>query len=73
MDHCLTKAKMRHGVTYTLTHDGKTAMRPLFTQRGTGYKFFYTCDGNKNVLDFVHFETHGVNVDKSISVKPPIY
>ena len=22
------------------------ATRPLFTQRGTGYKFFYTCDGN---------------------------
>ncbi len=32
------------------------ATRPLFTQRGTGYKFFYTCDGNKNVSEFVHFE-----------------
>ena len=33
------------------------ATRPLFTQRGTGYKFFYTCDGNKNVSELVHFET----------------
>ena len=33
------------------------ATRPLFTQRGTGYKFFYTCDGNKNVSEMVHFET----------------
>ena len=57
----------------TLTHDGKTATRPLFTQRGTGCKFFYTSDGNKNVSELVHFETHGVNVDKSISVRPPIY
>ena len=32
------------------------ATRPLFTQRGTGYKFFYTCDGNKNVSEMVHFE-----------------
>ena len=32
------------------------ATRPLFTQRGTGYKFFYTCDGNKNVSELVHFE-----------------
>ena len=29
------------------------ATRPLFTQRGTGYKFFYTCDGNKNVSELV--------------------
>ena len=57
MDHCLTKAKTRNGVTYTLTHDGKMATRPLFTQRGTGYKFFYTFDGNKNVSELVHFET----------------
>lgn len=27
------------------------ATRPLFTQCGTGYKFFYTCDGNKNVSE----------------------
>ena len=33
------------------------ATRPLFTQRGTGYKFFYTRDGNKNVSELVHFET----------------
>ena len=33
------------------------ATRPLFTQRGTGYKFFYTFDGNKNVSELVHFET----------------
>ena len=33
------------------------ATRPLFTQRGTGYKFFYTCEGNKNVSELVHFET----------------
>ena len=32
------------------------ATRPLFTQRGTGYKFFYTFDGNKNVSELVHFE-----------------
>ena len=32
------------------------ATRPLFTQRGTGYKFFYICDGNKNVSELVHFE-----------------
>ena len=32
------------------------ATRPLFTQRGTGYKFFYTYDGNKNVSEMVHFE-----------------
>ena len=30
---------------------------PLFTQCGTGYKFFYTFDGNKNVSEMVHFET----------------
>ena len=29
---------------------------PLFTQCGTAYKFFYTCDGNKNVSELVHFE-----------------
>ncbi len=29
------------------------ATRPLFTQRGTGYKFFYTCDGNKNVSEML--------------------
>ena len=29
------------------------ATRPLFTQRGTGYKFFYTFDGNKNVSELV--------------------
>ena len=33
------------------------ATRPLFTQHGTGYKFFYTCDGNKNISEMVHFET----------------
>jgi RHS repeat-associated protein len=33
------------------------ATRPLFTLRGTGYKFFYTFDGNKNVSELVHFET----------------
>ena len=33
------------------------ATRPLFTQRGMGYKFFYTFDGNKNVSELVHFET----------------
>ena len=33
------------------------ATRPLFTQRGTGYRFFYTCDDNKNVSGLVHFET----------------
>ncbi len=32
------------------------ATRPLFTQRSTGYKLFYTCDGNKNVSELVHFE-----------------
>ena len=27
------------------------ATRPLFTQRSTGYKLFYACDGNKNVSE----------------------
>ena len=51
-----------------------TATRPLFMlSNPRNYKFFYTCDGNKNVSELVHFEAHGVNVDKSISIKPPIY
>lgn len=33
------------------------ATRPLFTTGSGNRKFFYTCDGNKNVSELVHFET----------------
>ena len=33
------------------------ATRPLFTNGSGNRKFFYTCDGNKNVSDLVYFET----------------
>ncbi len=32
------------------------ATRPLFTTGSGNRKFFYTCDGNKNVSEMVHFE-----------------
>ena len=73
MGYCLTKAKQLQGFSVAKFHglvDNNSqlnlfvwdptepiATRPLFTQRGTGYKFFYTCDGNKNVSEMVHFES----------------
>lgn len=33
------------------------ATRPLFTTGSGNRRFFYTCDGNKNVSELVHFET----------------
>ena len=73
MGYCLTKAKLSQGFSVAKHHclannnsqinlfvwdpTEPVATRPLFTQRGTGYKFFYTCDGNKNVSELVHFET----------------
>ena len=32
------------------------ATRPLFTTGSGNRKFFYTCDGNKNVSEMVHIE-----------------
>ncbi len=67
MGYCLTKAKLSQGFSVAKHHclannnsqinlfvwdpTEPVATRPLFTQHGTGYKFFYTFDGNKNVSE----------------------
>ena len=69
MGYCLTKAKLSQGFSVAKHHclannnsqinlfvwdpTEPVATRPLFTQCGTGYKFFYTFDGNKNVSELV--------------------
>ena len=73
MGYCLTKAKLSQGFSVAKHHclannnsqinlfvwdpTEPVATRPLFTTGSGNRKFFYTCDGNKNVSEFVHFET----------------
>ena len=73
MGYCLTKAKLSQGFSVAKHHclannnsqinlfvwdpTEPVATRPLFTTGSGNRKFFYTCDGNKNVSELVHFET----------------
>ena len=73
MGYCLTKAKLSQGFSVAKHHclannnsqinlfvwdpTESVATRPLFTTGSGNRKFFYTCDGNKNISELVHFET----------------